>query len=147
MHLPPPPLPAQPRNHPALPPGSEPQSLLASPRFRFRRPVKLQSCSSWPLSLHQLPIMFSTLELVQRINVCQRAGHDNVRVRALPRHSKAAVLNDARNFSLGIGSARDRAYRITNQLGLRTRDLGNHFVTRVHGAVARGVVHLLLTVD
>src|SRR5262249_21775097 len=136
MHLPPLPLPAQPRNHAALPPGSEPQSLLASPRARFRRPVKLQSCSSWPLSLNQLPIVFSALEFIKRVDIRQRTGHDDIRMRALSRHPEAAVFNNARNFSLSVGATRDSAHRITNQLGLRTGYLGNYFVTSVHGAVA-----------
>src|SRR2546430_17470355 len=68
-------------------------------------------------------------------------------MRALPGNPNAAVLDDAGHFALGIGAAGNGFHGVADQLGVRTRNLGNHLVARIDGSVTRSLFRPFLAVD
>jgi hypothetical protein len=63
--------------------GQASEFLRPSPPGRCHLRVVPRFYSSWSFLLHHLEIVFPSCQFVQRINIGERAGHDNVGVGAL----------------------------------------------------------------
>src|SRR5262245_43247849 len=76
------------------------------------------------------------LELVDRIHVRARAGHQDVGVRAVADHAAARLRDRDRHLALRVHAAGNRLHLVLHELALGVAELGDGAEHRIHRAVA-----------